>query len=138
MTENSNVTLSDQDQATLRTAAYGAVSLMTAAGAAGGKPHRIATDGSIALSSATGLVGHVLSEKSKPVNLNGKNVAELADQVLPTLTEAMSLLKKVDPAEADNFRSTVILATETAIHRTKPSPTMADMIRKITTALDAA
>jgi D-alanyl-D-alanine carboxypeptidase len=138
MTENSNVALSDQDKATLRTAAYGAVSLMAAAGAAGGKPHRIATDGSIALSSATGLVGHVLGEKSKAVNLSGKSVAELADQVLPALTEAMSLLKKLDPAEADNFRSTVILATETAIHRTNPSPTVADMIRKITTALDAA
>ncbi|MGW5157018.1 hypothetical protein ACWEPN_16245 [Nonomuraea wenchangensis] len=53
-----SITLSDQDKSTLRTAAYGAVSLMAAAGAAG-NPHKIATSGAIALGSATGLVGHV-------------------------------------------------------------------------------
>ena len=134
-----SITLTDQDKLTLRTAAYGAVSLMAAADAAG-KPHRVATDGSIALASATGLVGHVLAEKSKGMNLNGKSVAELADHVLPALTAAMSLLKKQAPAEADNFRSTVIVAIEAAArtHQGQPSPTMADMIRKITEALDAA
>ncbi|UGT66901.1 hypothetical protein LTT66_27155 [Nocardia gipuzkoensis] len=51
--------LTDQDKSTLRTTAYGAVSLMAAADATG-KPHKAATHGYIALSSATGLVGHVL------------------------------------------------------------------------------
>ncbi|TMR07796.1 hypothetical protein ETD86_50490 [Nonomuraea turkmeniaca] len=134
-----SITLSDQDKATLRTAAYGAVSLMSAADAAG-SPHRAATDGSIALASATGLVGHVLAAKSKDINLYGKSVAELADHVLPALTAAMSLLKKQDPAEADNFRSTVLIAIDAAArtHQGRPSPTMADMARKITEALDAA
>ncbi|WP_256862581.1 hypothetical protein [Microbispora sp. GKU 823] len=58
------VTLTDQDTLTLRTAAWGAVSLMTAAGAAG-SPHKIATEGSIALTSATGLVGHVLAKRPR-------------------------------------------------------------------------
>ncbi|MGI5290415.1 hypothetical protein ACQEVF_44760 [Nonomuraea polychroma] len=131
-----SVTLTDQDKLTLRTAAYGAVTLL--AGAAG-SPHKVATEGSIALASATGLVGHVLAEKSKGMNLNGKSVAELADHVLPALTAAMSLLNKQDPAEADNFRSTVIIAIEAATRTQKgqPSPTMADMARKITAALDA-
>jgi hypothetical protein len=133
-----SITLTDQDKVTLRTAAYGAVTLLSAAGAAGGKPHRIATDGSIALASATGQVGHVLGSKRGGMELSGKSVAAIADHVLPTLTEAMSLLKQQDPAEADNFRSTVILAIETAGHRGKPTPTMADMARKITAALDAA
>ncbi|WP_431934491.1 hypothetical protein [Nonomuraea jabiensis] len=134
-----SITLSDQDRLTLRTAAYGAISLMTAADATG-NPHRAATDGSIALGSATGLIGHVLAAKSKDINLNGKTVAELADQVLPALTAAMNLLKEQAPAEADNFRSTVIVAVEAAArtHRVVPSPTLADMIRKITAALDAA
>lgn len=134
-----SVTLTHQDKITLRTAAYGAVSLMVAADAVG-KPHRAATDGSIALGSATGLVGHVLAEWPKGVNLNGKSVAELADLVLPALTAAMSLLKQQAPAEADNFRSTVIVAIEAAArtHQSRPSPVMADMIRKITQALDAA
>ncbi len=134
-----SVTLTDQDKITLRTAAYGAVSLLAAAGAAG-SPHKVATAGSIALTSATGLVGHVLAEKSTGMNLDGKSVAELADHVLPALTAAMSLLKKQAPAEADNFRGTVVVALEAATQAQKggPSPTMADMARKITAALDAA
>ncbi|MDX3105420.1 serine hydrolase domain-containing protein [Nonomuraea angiospora] len=134
-----SVTLTDQDKLTLRTAAYGAVSLLAAAGAAG-SPHRIATEGSIALASATGPVGHVLAAKSRDIKLNGKSVAELADHVLPALTAAMSLLNKQDPAEADNFRNTVNVAVEAATrtHQGRPSPTVAEMIRKITGALDAA
>jgi hypothetical protein len=74
------------------------------------------------------------------MNLSGKSVAELADHVLPALTAAMSLLKKQAPAEADNFRGTVIVAVEAATRARKgePSPTMAEMARKITAALDAA
>jgi D-alanyl-D-alanine carboxypeptidase len=131
------ITLTDQDKHTLRTAAYGAVSLLAATGAAG-KPHKIATDGTIALTS-TGLVGHVLADKSTGMNLKGKSVADLADNVLPALTASMNLLKKDAPAEADNFRSTVLIAIEAAqIHQGQPSPTMAEMVRKITAALDAA
>nr|WSY54403.1 hypothetical protein OG999_32560 [Streptomyces sp. NBC_00886] len=134
------LTLTDQDKNALWAAAYGAITLMAAAGAVGGSPHRIATRGSIALASATGQVGHVLAENSKIPNLNGKSVAEIADQVLPALTTAMSLLKKQDPAEADNFRSTVLVATEAAVRPKKgePSPAMVEMVRKITGALDAA
>ncbi|MEU7001659.1 hypothetical protein [Nonomuraea sp. NPDC046570] len=133
-----SITLTDQDKLTLRTAAWGAVSLMSAAGAAG-SPHKVATHGSIALTSATGLVGHVLTKAPKGVKY-GKSVAELADQVLPALTAAMNLLKQQAPAEADNFRSTIIVAIEAAArtHQGEPSPTMADMMRKITAALDAA
>ncbi|MGV9387130.1 hypothetical protein ACWDRB_65935 [Nonomuraea sp. NPDC003707] len=132
-----SITLTDQDTLTLRTAAWGAVSLMSAAGAAG-SPHKVATEGSIALTSATGLVGHVLAKA--PKDLNSKSVAGLADQVLPALTASMSLLNKQAPAEADNFRRTVIVAIEAAarIQKGEPSPTMAEMARKITEALDAA
>ncbi|MEV0384973.1 hypothetical protein [Nonomuraea sp. NPDC050643] len=133
-----SVALTDQDKLTLRTAAYGAVTLMAAAGAAG-RPHKAATEGSVALYSATGLVGHVLAEKSRGVNLNGRSVAGLADHVLPALTAAMSLLKQRDPAEADNFRGTIMVAIEAAArtHQGEPGPTVADMARKITAALDA-
>ncbi|WP_067845406.1 hypothetical protein [Nocardia lijiangensis] len=134
-----SITLTDQDKSTLRTAAYGAVALLVAADATG-SPHKVATAGSLALSSATGSVGHVLAAKSKDIELNGKSVAELADHVLPALTAAMILLQKQDPAEADNFRSTIGVAIEAAnrAHKGQPSPTMADMTRKITAALDAA
>ncbi|MGW7610042.1 hypothetical protein ACWGKW_22715 [Streptomyces sp. NPDC054766] len=134
-----SVTLTDQDKLTLRNAAYGAVSLMAAAAGAD-SPHKVATQGSIALHSATGLVGHVLSEKSSVGDLGGKSTAELADRVLPALTEAMELLKKQAPEEADNFRGTVLVAVETAAQARKggTSPTLTEMIRKITGALDAA
>ncbi|MCK2214453.1 hypothetical protein MF672_011725 [Actinomadura sp. ATCC 31491] len=133
-----NNTLTDQDQLTLRIAAWGAVSLMSAAGAAG-SAHKAATEGSIALASATGPIGHVLAKAPKGVKY-GKTVAALADQVLPALTASMTLLKRQDPAEADNFRNTVVVAVQAAgrVHQGPLSPTMADMARKITGALDAA
>ncbi|MEO3926373.1 hypothetical protein ABGB07_21270 [Micromonosporaceae bacterium B7E4] len=134
-----SVTLTDQESLTLRIAAYGAVTLMAAAGAAG-SPHKVATEGSIALASATGTVGHVLATYPKGKDLDGKSVAEIADHVLPALTESMNLLKKQDPAEADNFRSTVLVAVDAASRARagEPSPTLAEMTRKITAALDAA
>ncbi|WP_280370180.1 serine hydrolase domain-containing protein [Nocardia wallacei] len=128
------ITLTDQDKATLRTAAYGAVSLLAAAG---GKAHKIATAGTTALYSATGPVGHVLAAKSKDIDLRGKTVAELADQVLPALTAAMALLGKQDPAEAGNFRSTVLVAIEAATQQYRDEPGLAAMTGKITGALDA-
>lgn len=130
------ITLTAQDKSTLRTAAYGAVSLMAAAGTSA---HRAATDGTVALSSATGLSGHVLAAKSKDIKLTGKTVAELADQVLPALTAAVNLLEQQDSAEADNFRSTVTVAVAAAAgaHKGQPSPVGAEMARKITAALAA-
>ncbi|MEU4233960.1 serine hydrolase domain-containing protein [Nonomuraea sp. NPDC026600] len=131
-----SITLSDQDKSTLRTAAYGAVSLMAAAT---GSPHKAATNAAIALTSATGLVGHVLAAKAKDIDLKGKTVAELADRVLPALATAMKLLGEQAPAEADNFRRTILLAIDAAqVHPDKPSTTAAEMARKITAALDAA
>ncbi|MEV0251651.1 hypothetical protein AB0H76_34035 [Nocardia sp. NPDC050712] len=126
------ITLNDQDKATLRTAAYGAVALLAAAGA----PHKAITQGSIALTSATGLTGHVLSAKSKDIALPGKNVAELAEQVLPALTAAVDLLAEQYPAEVDNFRSTVLVAVEAAqFVKGAPSPAVVAMAAKITAAL---
>jgi D-alanyl-D-alanine carboxypeptidase len=127
------ITLTDQDKSTLRTAAYGAVSLIAAAS---GKAHKAATAGSTALYSATGLVGHVLAAKSKDIHLVGKSVAELADQVLPALTAAVRLLEQQDLAEADNFRNTVLVAVTAAqTHQTQPSPVTVAMAGKITEAL---
>lgn len=128
------ITLTDQDKSTLRVAAYGAVSLMAAAGSSA---HRAATDGTVALASATGLSGHVLAAKSKDIKLSGKTVAELADQVLPALTAAVNLLEQQDPAEANNFRNTVTVAVESAARtrQGQPGPAAVEMARKITAAL---
>ncbi|MFI6819054.1 hypothetical protein ACIBG7_42130 [Nonomuraea sp. NPDC050328] len=134
-----SLSLTTQDKLTLRTAAYGAVSLLAAADAAGA-PHKSATAGSLALYAATGPVGHVLAEKKPGVQLEGKTVAAMADHVLPALTASMALLTAQDPAAAGDFRHTVLLAVDAAAraHRGEPSPTAAEMTRKITAALDAA
>ncbi|POX56941.1 hypothetical protein C3489_01400 [Streptomyces sp. Ru71] len=131
------LTLTAQDKNTLRTAAYGAVSLLAAAA---GSPHKVATQGSVALATATGPIGHVLAEKSRIEGLNGSSVAELADQVLPALTAAMALLGEQDREEAGNFRATVVLALEAGArsHKGEPGPAMSEMVRKITAVLDAA
>ncbi|UGT57048.1 hypothetical protein [Nocardia asteroides] len=127
---STTITLTDQDKATLRTAAYGAVSLLAAAGA----PHKAITQGTTALTSATGLTGHVLSAKSRDIHLPGKTVAELADHVLPALTSAMTRLAD-QPGEAANFRDTVLVAVDAATHSGKPSPAVTAMAAKITAAL---
>ncbi|MBP0450513.1 hypothetical protein J5Y04_13265 [Kitasatospora sp. RG8] len=134
-----SITLSEQDKLTLRTAAHGAIALLVAAGATT-KPHKMATAGSIALSSATGLVGHVLAEEAEGPKPDSSSVATIADRVLPALTAAMSLLKQQDQAEADNFRSTVLVAVASAtrVLKGEPSPVLTDITRKITAALDAA
>jgi hypothetical protein len=131
-----SITLTDQDKTTLRTAAYGAVALLAAAGPA----HKIATAGSLALASATGPIGHVLAAKTNDVDLYGKSVAVLADRVFPALKEAVILLQRQDPAAADDFRAIVTVALESAAHAIEGevSPALADMTRKITAALDAA
>ncbi|MFC3494899.1 hypothetical protein [Glycomyces rhizosphaerae] len=134
-----NVNLTAQDKSTLRTAAYGAVTLMSFAGIAG-SAHKVATDGTLALASATGTVGHVLAEKEKDFKLEAKSGAALADQVLPALTASVKTLAAQDAAEAENFKATVLIAVEAATraHKGAPSPTMAAMGRKVSEALDAA
>ncbi|GAB0101167.1 hypothetical protein JMUB6875_01310 [Nocardia sp. JMUB6875] len=138
MSATATLNLTADDKATIRSAAYGAVSLVSAAA---DKPHKASTAGSIALLSATGPIGHVLNAKSKDIHLSGKNVAQLADQVLPALTAAVTVLEQQDPAEADNFRTTVLVALEAAAstgRNGQPGPVVAEMTRKVTAAMHAA
>ena len=125
---------SDPEQQTLRTAAYGALSLMAAAT---GSPREAVAHGVTALISATGPIGHVLATQAKDIELTGKTVAELAEKVLPALTAAVTLLRERAPMEAAAFRRTVLLVVETT-QSPKPGPVAAEMGRKITAALDAA
>ncbi|WP_280482575.1 hypothetical protein [Nocardia cyriacigeorgica] len=127
------IALTDQDKATIRTAAYGAVALLAAAGA----PHKAVGQGTTALSSATGLTGHILSAKSRDIRLPGKTAAELADHVLPALTAAMAALAS-QPGEAAGFRGTILVAIEAATSSRKAAtPAVTAMATKIAAALDA-
>ncbi|MEV0647968.1 hypothetical protein AB0I28_22150 [Phytomonospora sp. NPDC050363] len=133
------VNLSDQDKATIRTAAFGAITLLSFADVAG-SPHKVATHGTLALNSATGLVGHVLSAKSKDFRLQTKSGAVLADQVFPALAASVTLLDAHDPAEADNFRATIAVALDAAARAgsSVPSAPLTEMIRKITEVIAVA
>jgi len=131
--------LSEQDKLTLRTAAYGAVSLLAAASATGGTPYRIAAEGCISLSLASGPIGGILADKKAGVYLAATSVSGLGEQVLPALTAAMALLRAQAPAEADNFRATVLVAVEAAVRTQwgEPNPAVAEATRSIVEALDA-
>ena len=138
MTNNNAITLTDHDKLTLATGAHGAIALIAAAGVK--SAGKVATAGALALASATGPVGHALADKQKGVKLHGKSTAEIADTVLPALTAAMGLLTTQDPAEAGNYRSTVLTAVEAGARaeRGGTGPAITEMIRKITEALNAA
>ncbi|WP_405134778.1 hypothetical protein [Nocardia sp. NBC_01388] len=135
---SATLALTAQNEATVRSAAYGAVSLISAAS---DKPHKAAIAGSLALTAATGQIGHVLNAKSKDIHLSGKTIADLADQVLPALTAAATLLDQQSPTEADNFRTTVLVALEAAAATGRnghPGPVVTEMTRKVTAALHTA
>lgn len=131
--------LTADEKLTLRTAAHGVVSLMAAADPGPISSTRSGTAGGKALSSATGLVGRVLAEKAKGLDLGGSSTPDLADRVFTALTASMTLLTAKSPAEAANFRATITTAMEAAsrAHKGGPGPAETAMIGKITAALDA-
>jgi hypothetical protein len=134
----SNTALSTADQTTVATAAWGTVTLLSIAGIAG-STHKVATDASLALNATTGAVGHAIADNPKAAKIKGKNAADIADQVLPALTESVRILEAHDPAEAENFRNTITVVIEAAnrAHKGEPSPTLAEMARKVTEAVNA-
>ncbi|MFI7004945.1 serine hydrolase domain-containing protein [Streptomyces sp. NPDC050145] len=133
------VSLPESDQSLLRTAAYGAVTLISAA-AATGSPHKAATAGAAALAATTGPIGHVLAKNPRSKDLSGASVAEIADRVLPALTDSVILLRRQLPTEADSFRRAVLVAVAaaTASRPGEPGPPVTEMVRQITGALDEA
>ena len=133
MSQNA-ITLTSDEQTTLRTAAYGAVTLLSMARPGPISSTRQNMAGALSLTSATGLVGRILSAKEK-IALKG-TTADVADQVLPALTEAVAILDAKAPAETAEFQRAVTTAIQQAIAATsRPNQAQDDMATKITTAL---
>ncbi|WP_406458235.1 hypothetical protein OH768_28365 [Streptomyces sp. NBC_01622] len=132
--------LTPDDKLTLQTAAHGVVSLMAVADPGPISSTRSGMAGGKALSSATGLVGRVLAEKAKGLDLGGGSTADLADRVFAALTDSVTLLKAKAPDEVANFRGTIATITDTAsrAHKGAAGPAETAMIQKITAALEAA
>lgn len=139
MTEQTS-TLTAADERILRTAAHGTVVLMAGANPGPISSTRSGMAGGIALTTATGLIGHVLAGKAKDLDLDGASTADVVDKVFPALTASLELLRAKAPGEVDNFRATIAMITEAAIrsHRGEPRVAEAEMARKIRQALDAA
>lgn len=129
--------LTPDEKLTLQTAAHGVVSLMAAADPGPISSTRSGMAGGKALSSATGLVGRVLAEKAKGLDLGGSSTADLADRVFAALADSVTLLKAKAPEEVANFRGTITTIADAAprAHRGGPGPAETAMIQKITVAL---
>ncbi|MDV9172727.1 hypothetical protein R6V09_21770 [Streptomyces sp. W16] len=136
-TENTTPTLTPDEKLTLQTAAHGVVSLMAAADPGPISSTRSGMAGGKALSSATGLVGRVLAEKAKGLDLGGGSTADLADRVFAALADSVTLLKAKAPGEVTNFRDTITTITDAAsrAHKGGPGPAETAMIQKIGAAL---
>ncbi|MBB5874607.1 hypothetical protein F4553_008041 [Allocatelliglobosispora scoriae] len=129
--------LTDSDKLTIQTAAHGALALMIAADPGVISSTKAGVAGGEAMGSATGLVGHVLSEKLQGLTLKGNSVAEIADTVFPALGESVKLLDEKAPGEADNFRRTITVIVESASQAAGGSPAETEMLNKITAAMSA-
>lgn len=126
--------LSAQERETIKTAAYGAVTLVSIA-----YPGAISTTkanivGAKVLTGATGVVGEVLSGKDK-VKVDGKSTAEIAATVLPALSASVDILRAKAPDEVDSFRRIVMIAVDQSV-APNPNPAQAEMISKVKAALD--
>ncbi|MEV5508696.1 hypothetical protein [Streptomyces orinoci] len=132
----SRMPLTSEEQITLKKAAYGAVTLVSLAYPGAWSSTKENVVGAKVLTGATGAVGRILSGKDK-FRLDGKNTADIADEVLPALTATVAALQIKSPAETEEFRRAVTTAVRQAAASTKggASPAQTDMIAKITAAL---
>jgi type VI protein secretion system component VasF len=129
--------LTIHDKLTLQTAAHGTVALMAAIDPGVVSAARAGMIGDRALSSATGLTGDILAEPPLGTGLRG-TIAELADLVFPALTSSMRILNAKAPEETENFRRTITTAAQaTAQAHQDTGPAESEMMRRITTALNA-
>lgn len=130
--------LTADEKLTLMTAAHGVTGLMASADPGAISSTKAGIAAGKALAASTGLVGHVLSAKTKGLRLGGKSTAAVADQVLPALTRSVAILREKAPDEVENFRTTVRTAVQAALEsRRRGNPARTAMARKIEAALDA-
>lgn len=125
--------LTIQERETIKTAAYGAVTLVSIAYPGAISTTKINVVGAKVLTGATGVVGEVLAGKDK-VHIEGKSTSEIAATVLPALSAAVGVLQAKAPAEVDSFRRIVTTALEQSTG-SNPNPAQAEMISKVKAAL---
>jgi len=103
--------LSDEERATLKMAAFGAVYLVSNADPGFFSMLRESFAASDALVDSTGLVRDVMTGGGLPT-LPREPAEKVAALVLPALTRSVEILAAKAPAEVDNYRRTVTAAVE--------------------------
>jgi hypothetical protein len=103
--------LTAEEKMTLKTAAYGAVSLVSNADPGLFAMVKESFAASHPFADATGLVKDALTTGGLPA-LPRESPAELQAVVLPVLRQSVAILQAKAPQELDNFRSTVVTAID--------------------------
>jgi hypothetical protein len=105
--------LTAEEKSTLKTAAFGAVYLVSDADPGLFAMFRESFAASDALAGATGLVKEVLTTGPLP-KLPRASTAEVEALVLPALERSVAILREKAPAEVDNYQAAVVTAVEQA------------------------
>lgn len=129
--------LTDAEQHTVKTAAYGAIVLLSLAYPSARSTTKLNVVGAKVLTGATGLIGHILATRSK-TKLKG-SAADVAATVLPAINAAVQTLRTKAPTELAEFQRVVRLAMDQAARAVSTgeiSPAHAQMIDKISNALE--
>jgi hypothetical protein len=127
--------LTAEDKETLNAAAHGVINLMAAADPGPISSTKVGATGGKALTTITGPIGHLLAENKNSFKFKGTH-AEVADQVLATVTEAVTILKTKAPRELDDFRRAITTITAAATGA-NPKPAVTEITQQINAALDA-
>ncbi|WP_428983172.1 hypothetical protein [Phytohabitans maris] len=127
--------LNAEEKSTLKTAAFGAVYLVSDADPGFFAMLKESFAASGALAGATGLVKEVLTTGPLP-KLPHASAAEVEALVLPALSRSVAILREKAPSEVDNYQAAVVTAVEQAaraIHGVNARE--ADALAKVKTAV---
>lgn len=136
--------LTAEERTVLKTAAFGAVFLVSNADPGFFTMLKESFAASGALAGTTGLVKNVLTTGAlprlpRPSRRSSDGTAEVEAIVLPALARSVAILDEKAPDEVANYRTAVIAATEQAAHAAHGvNAREAEMITKVRAALGLA
>jgi hypothetical protein len=130
--------LTDEERATLKSAAFGAVFLVSNAEPGALSMIKESFAASNAFAGTTGLVRELLTTGDLPRFPSGAS-ADLPATVLPALRRSVEILRSKAPGEVSGYRSAVLTATEEVARAHEGiSPNEASMMATVREALDSA
>ncbi|XVX19949.1 hypothetical protein ACQP1U_16915 [Actinomycetota bacterium] len=126
----------DQERDTIRTAAYGAMALVSKADPGFFAMFKESMAGSKALAAAPPQIQSLLKEGGMPQPPQGKSAEEVETAVLGNLSQAMTILKGKDPEQVEGFKNVILAACQAVADASKGvSPEEQAMIERVKGAL---